>query len=89
LPLIVLILALIILYIVEPDKTGSILARSESRILMAYTFAESLVSQMSFSRNERENIPKITKKIVIPRSESVIGIVGINGRESDLIQSNR
>jgi hypothetical protein len=77
-----------ILYIIDPDNIGSILGRSESRIFIAYTFAESRVSQRSFSLKERENIPKITKKIVIPRSDNVIGIVGINGRESDLIPSN-
>ena len=85
--LIILILARMILYMVEPDNTVSILVLSESRILIAYTLAESLVSQRSFSLNESEKTPKITKKIVIPSNDIVIGMVGINGRESDLIPS--
>ena len=77
------------LYMVAPDKIGSIFARSESSMLIAYTLAESRVSQRSLSLNEREKIPKITKNIVIPTSDIVIGIVGIRGRESDLIPSNK
>ena len=85
----VLIRERIILYKVAPDKIGSIFARSESSILIAYTFAESRASQRSLSLNEREKIPKITKNMVIPTSDMVIGMVGIRGRESDLIPSNK